>query len=143
MFSPEEMDMLIDLFRTEMDELTKECGKVLLALEDKADNAERATAATAAFRYAHTIKGAACTLGYDRIAEIANQLEDVFSALEKNELQWTPAVVDTLIGALDAIGDLAATSRPDDPVGAVETSLVRRMRSLLIRPEGCRSPRES
>ena len=69
----------------------------------------------ALFRAVHTLKGAAYTVGCDVVGRMAHRAEDILGAIRERRLRWSPAVVDTLFRATDAIKVLLGT--PDAPGG--------------------------
>lgn len=54
-------------------------------------------------RVAHTLKGAANTVGVRGIANLTHHLEDIFLALSKHERLPTPALANTLMNAADCL----------------------------------------
>ncbi|MHB1389933.1 MAG: hybrid sensor histidine kinase/response regulator [Thermoleophilia bacterium] len=58
------------------------------------------------FREAHTLKGSAGMMGLPAIKEIAHRVEDVFSALQKGQLQVEGPLIDTLLGSVDRISEI-------------------------------------
>ena len=64
----------------------------------------------------HTLKGAAYTVGCEVVGRMAHRAEDVLGAIRERRLRWSPAVMETLFRATDAIKVLLAT--PDAP-GAI------------------------
>jgi two-component system chemotaxis sensor kinase CheA len=54
-------------------------------------------------RLSHSCKGAAATMGYDKMAEYFHHLEDVFSSAKDGKLALTPEAVDALLQAIDEL----------------------------------------
>jgi chemosensory pili system protein ChpA (sensor histidine kinase/response regulator) len=79
----------------------------------------------ALFRAVHTLKGAAYTVGCEPVAQIAHQAEDVLDAVREHRLRWSPAVLDTLYRATDAIKALLEASEvpSGDPATVIEGAL--------------------
>jgi chemosensory pili system protein ChpA (sensor histidine kinase/response regulator) len=79
----------------------------------------------ALFRAVHTLKGAAYTVGCDVVGRMAHRVEDVLDAVRERRLDWSPAVVEVLVRATEAMKVLVGT--PDaslgDPAAVVEAAL--------------------
>ena len=58
------------------------------------------------FRIIHTLKGNAMGMGYDKIAELAHVMEDVFGAIKEGEIKLERELVDSLFRANDKLGGL-------------------------------------
>jgi chemosensory pili system protein ChpA (sensor histidine kinase/response regulator) len=86
----------------------------LLALEQEGPDASEVEL-HALFRAVHTLKGAAYTVGCEAVGQVAHRAEDVLGAVRERRLRWSPAVMDTLLRAADAIKALLGIS--DTPVG--------------------------
>jgi len=55
------------------------------------------------FRGAHSVKGSSALVGFEDVSELAHRLEDVLGELRDGAREASPAVVDGLLGAFDAI----------------------------------------
>lgn len=55
------------------------------------------------FRCAHSVKGGAATFGFGDVAELTHQMETLLDKLRRHELAPTPAMVDVLLQAGDAL----------------------------------------
>ena len=94
-------------------------GNGLSMLSDKPDDAETINVL---FRAAHTIKGSARMLKLGTVTETAHKLEDVLGALRDGQIAVTPALIDLVSRAADAIATLLDTIAdgaelpPPDPV---------------------------
>lgn len=58
------------------------------------------------FRAAHSLKGAARTVGFGEIADISHEVEDILSALRDREVQFDSELANQVFSRLDAIKDL-------------------------------------
>jgi chemosensory pili system protein ChpA (sensor histidine kinase/response regulator) len=68
-------------------------------------------------RAAHTFKGAAASIGFDSLAHLVHQMEDVIEHHLENNLSLTSPVLDLLFDAADALDSLIA------PDGSTEVSI--------------------
>jgi len=55
------------------------------------------------FRAVHTVKGMSAAMGYDAVRDLSHALEALLDQLRREELQVTPAVIDTLFEAVDTL----------------------------------------
>jgi two-component system, chemotaxis family, sensor kinase CheA len=72
----------------------------LLQLEQEPDNVDKVNEI---FRVAHTIKGMAATMGFNKMAELTHKMEDVLSEFREGELSVTQNVVTVLFKCLDTL----------------------------------------
>jgi len=91
------------------------------------------------FRAIHTVKGMAATMGYAGVAELAHRIENLLDVLRKGEKDATPAVLDLLFKAGDAlekgIGS-AVDGRPGDAPVALLEALDKAAGGAGRRPSG-------
>ncbi len=108
--SSEPDQMILQLFRSEVESHSETLTSSLLALEQDptaTTNLERM------MRAAHSIKGAARIVRVDSAADVAHVMEDCFVAAQNGKLSITPDDVDILLRGVDLLGKLsAATSDP-------------------------------
>lgn len=101
-----------DIFLAEAQEHVEALNAGLLALE-RNSNDEEALAET--FRAAHSLKGAAATMGYEDLARLAHTLEDRLEALRQGTVSLTPALADLLFRTVDILNGLLADIAADRP----------------------------
>ena len=119
-----------ELFRTESQDQLGTINRALLQLEDSGKGAamgggagegaegggeaggDAARAAIAeVFRAVHTVKGMSATMGYQAVAEYAHELESLLDRMRGGKHAVTPAVMDGLFAAADALeGAIAVAS---------------------------------
>src|SRR5262249_55407890 len=111
-------------FGPETTELLETITRMLVDLEQRGADPSEADV-PALFRAVHTLKGAAYTVGCEAIAQIAHRAEDVLDAVRDRRLRWSPAVMDTLFQATEAIKTLldGADVPGGDPATVVEDAL--------------------
>ena len=85
------------------------------------------------FRIAHSFKGMSATMGFEKIAELTHNMEDVFELLRQRTNGLPSEAIDTVFACLDAL--LAATEsiETDGQEDLDPAPLVKRLRSL-VRP---------
>ncbi len=91
------------LFLTEALENFEELNRLFVELE-KDISSKKAIANI--FRIVHTLKGNAMGMGYDKIADLAHVMEDVFGAIKNGEVVPDKELVDSLFRANDKLGGL-------------------------------------
>ncbi len=91
------------LFLTEALENFEELNRLFVELEK--DHSSK-KAITNIFRIVHTLKGNAMGMGYDKIADLAHTMEDVFGAIKGGEIALDKELVDSLFRANDKLGGL-------------------------------------
>lgn len=113
---------LIRIFLSELDERLTTFDADLLALENPGPVDERAETVTRLFRDAHSLKGAAASIGAGGIEMMCQELEDTLAALRDGTRVLDDACCDGLFAAADALRDagriLAAGSVPETATAA-------------------------
>jgi len=117
----------LDAFREESEEHLSRLSAGILELERRAADPE---AIAALFRSAHTIKGGARMMGYPEIGELANRVEDVLDGLRRGRLRPSPAMVDGLLAAVDALQRQIATVAGGGRLTASDASLLEWLERL-------------
>ena len=83
-FSPEEFDEILNIFRSETEEIVQKLNNNLLQLESNPDNDELLVYL---FRDAHSLKGAARMIGFNNIQRLAHKAEDVLGLAKEKKLK--------------------------------------------------------
>ena len=97
---PEWNNKFKDLFCTEAEDQLATLSHTLLEIEKNPDDVERYATL---MRAAHTIKGAAATMGYNQMAKLAHTLEDLFHAGERKAIIFSPEAISAALSGLDCI----------------------------------------
>nr|NIT36913.1 hypothetical protein [candidate division Zixibacteria bacterium] len=117
------------LFRAEGAEHVNRITELLLAWERGSIDA---AGLEELFRAAHSLKGAASTVGVDDLAEIAHAMEDVFGAVKRGEIKYDAAVSSEILTALDAITAILERAAPGEVGEKAEARAVAaRVKRLL------------
>ena len=95
-----ETNQYMDMFLDESHEHLQSLNDGLLGLED---NAEDLSILNEIFRNAHTLKGMSATMGYNKIAELTHEMEDVLDMLRKEQLKINSDIIDTLFKCVDSL----------------------------------------
>lgn len=89
--------------------------KMLLNLEQNPSNIE---AVGEIFRAAHTLKGMSATMGFEKVAHLTHEMENLLDKLRNNQLAVTPPVIDLIFETFDILRTLV-----DDSINQTESSV--------------------
>jgi len=92
------------------------------------------------FRHAHSLKGMAASMQFDRIAELAHGVEDLLSKVRSNELSLSPAMIDLLLEGCDTLGGMVATIETGQDNLPDCTDVVRRLTTYSPVPQSFSAP---
>lgn len=88
------------IFLEEVIDNLQSLNESLLKLEKNPQNIEKINEI---FRIAHTIKGMAATMGFNKMTELTHKMEDVLSKFKNGELTANEEIVTVLFGCLDIL----------------------------------------
>ncbi len=118
----------MDMFLDESHEHLQSLNDGLLSLED---NMQDTSVVNEIFRNAHTLKGMSATMGYNKIAELTHEMEDVLDLIRKDQLDLNEDIIDTLFKCVDSLGqmiDSVGNGEAEDVVDV--TDLVKKLSSI-------------
>jgi len=95
-----DMSQYLEIFIDETKEHLQSLNESLLQLEQ---NPKDTATLNEIFRVAHTLKGMAGTMGFNKMAKLTHDMENVLHALRNNEISVNSKLVDTLFMCLDAL----------------------------------------
>ena len=98
-----ENEEYLDIFISESREYLTSLDQSILELERNPEDRE---ILNEIFRYAHTLKGMASTMGFNSIAEVSHQMENLLDRVRKNEISISSDLIDVLLEALDILKDI-------------------------------------
>src|ERR1700687_5420408 len=84
------------------------------------------------FRHAHSVKGRAASMGFERTAALAHHLEDLVQLIRQDASLLTGELVDLMLSAADALSSQvrsAADGQPIDGNPTLEAALAARVSS--------------
>ncbi|WP_409253721.1 chemotaxis protein CheW [Bacillus sp. SCS-153A] len=93
-----EMNQYLEVFIEESKEHLQTCNEQLLALEK---NPENLSIVNEIFRSAHTLKGMAATMGYEDLASLTHQMENVLDAIRNSKIQVSSLILDVVFMSVD------------------------------------------
>lgn len=95
-----DMSQYLEIFIEESKEHLQGLNQSLLQLEK---NPQDVPILNEIFRVAHTLKGMAGTMGFNKMAKLTHDMENVLHALRNNEIKVNTNLVDLLFRCLDAL----------------------------------------
>lgn len=132
-----ETNQYMDMFLDESKEHLQSLNDGLLGLED---NAEDLSILNEIFRNAHTLKGMSATMGYNKIAELTHEMEDVLDMLRKEQLKVTGDIIDTLFKCIDSLEQMINNVANGDPEDLIDVSELVAKLTAIMRGEGAPAP---
>ncbi len=90
------MGMYVDGSRENLDLMDK----YLLALEQDPSNVE---AVGEIFRAAHTLKGMSATMGFEKVAHLTHEMENILDKLRNHQIQVTSDIIDVVFETFDIL----------------------------------------
>lgn len=81
--------------------------RMLLALEQNPSNLE---AVEEIFRAAHTLKGMSGTMGFEKIAHLTHEMENILDKLRSKQMAVTPQIIDVIFETFDVLRTLVGDS---------------------------------
>ncbi|MCW2277921.1 chemotaxis protein CheA [Heliophilum fasciatum] len=121
-----DMNQYMDMFMEESREHLQSLNQKILELEANPDNH---AILDEIFRSAHTLKGMSATMGYERIAELTHEMENVLSELRNAKMAVNTNIIDLLFRCLDALENMVESIVGGDNGDMNVTDLVNRLRS--------------
>ncbi|MEH7234752.1 chemotaxis protein CheA [Bacillus sp. JJ1562] len=98
-----EMDQYLEVFIEESKEHLQACNEHLLELEKEPENI---SIVNEIFRSAHTLKGMSATMGYDDLASLTHQMENVLDGIRNMKINVTPSLLDIVLKAVDYLEEM-------------------------------------
>ncbi|MCL7488128.1 MAG: Hpt domain-containing protein [Desulfobulbaceae bacterium] len=118
------LKQMLQDFLEEALELLDQLNLVLIQLEDEPENED---SINQIFRIVHTIKGSAAFAGLEEMSGIGRKMEEIFGQVRKGELKVTPAVVDLMFEAMDALSALRESAASGAPAQVDTPEILSRL----------------
>ncbi|MBB6443863.1 chemotaxis protein CheA [Bacillus benzoevorans] len=93
-----DISQYLEVFIEESKEHLQSCNENLLMLEK---NPEDLSIVNEIFRSAHTLKGMSATMGYEDLASLTHQMENVLDAIRQKKISFNPEILDVVFLAVD------------------------------------------
>jgi two-component system chemotaxis sensor kinase CheA len=119
-----DMNQYLSMFIDESNDHLQSLNESMMGLEA---NPEDLSIVQVIFRSAHTLKGMAATMGFEDLASLTHQMENVLDLVRNNKLRMQDFIFDTLFKSLDAlesmVEDITSGGEGKADVSAIVTSL--------------------
>ena len=122
----------MEMFLDESHEHLQSLNDGLLSLEQ---NGTDMSVLNEIFRNAHTLKGMSATMGYNKIAELTHEMEDVLDLLRKEKLELSEDLVDILFKCVDSLQAMIDNVGNGDPEDLVDVSDLVAKLSAISKPD--------
>lgn len=107
----------MEMFLAESQDHLQSLNERLLDLEKDPTDSE---AINEIFRSAHTLKGMSATMGYNAIAELTHDMENVLDLVRNDKLKADENIIDLLFKCIDALQQMVANVSNGDPDDSVD-----------------------
>jgi two-component system, chemotaxis family, sensor kinase CheA len=98
-----DMSQYLEVFIEESKEHLQACNEHLLELEKKPEDL---TIVNEIFRSAHTLKGMSATMGYEDLASLTHQMENILDAIRQKKLSVKPELLDIVFLATEHLEEM-------------------------------------
>ncbi|MER2058546.1 MAG: chemotaxis protein CheA [Niallia sp.] len=105
-----EMSQYLEVFIEESKEHLQACNEHLLELEKDPENLQ---IVNEIFRAAHTLKGMSATMGYEDLASLTHQMENVLDAIRNKKIVFSPEILDVIFLAVDDLDAMVESIASD------------------------------
>lgn len=127
-----DMNQYLEVFIEESKEHLQACNEKLLVLEK---NPNDLSIVNDIFRSAHTLKGMSATMGYEDLANLTHQMENVLDAIRNEKLSVTPTFLDIVFASVDNLEEMVF-SIAEGGDGKKDVTVVVEMLKKLERGQG-------
>lgn len=121
-------NIYLDVFFEETDTYLGTLNDDVLKLEGNPEDIE---VLNAIFRSAHTLKGMAATMGYETMAKLTHQMENVFELLKNAEIKATHDTVTLIFNCLDTLSEIVEDLRAGGDGDLEVTGLVDELKQIV------------
>ncbi|KPU28195.1 chemotaxis protein CheA [Caloranaerobacter sp. TR13] len=132
-----DISQYLDIFIDESKEHLHNLNGSLLSLEKNPDDKELINEI---FRVAHTLKGMSGTMGFNKIANLTHEMENLLDAIRNDRLAINTDIIDLLFKCFDALEEYINIIATEGEEGEQDNrDLIIKLNSVLNNNEGCRS----
>lgn len=119
-----DLNQYLSMFLDEANDHLQALNEHMLELENRPDDV---SIVQVIFRSAHTLKGMSATMGYEDLASLTHEMENVLDLVRNHQLAMDEFIFDTLFKSLDAlesmVSDIANGGEGKEDVSSIVTSL--------------------
>ncbi len=120
-----------DLFRAEARDRLEEMNTSLLAIE----RGEGIECVAELFRAVHTVKGMSAAMGYTSVRDISHAFEALLELMRRQAIGLSPAVIDALFVAVDALEAAIAAVSADESATTDVSEVVAMLDAISAQPD--------
>jgi len=124
---PEFFKELISMFKMETDEHIKTIHAGLDSLAGNATGADRHNTIEEVFRSAHSLKGAARTVGLVDIESAGKQLEYFFSLIKNDQMELNSELTSLFHDIVDKLGSLISTLNDQGEISGSTVEVIQQL----------------
>ncbi|MCP3739114.1 chemotaxis protein CheW [Rossellomorea sp. BNER] len=122
-----DMNQYIDVFIEESKEHLQTCNEQLLELEKHPDNL---IIVNEIFRSAHTLKGMSATMGYEDLANLTHNMENVLDGIRNQKISITSNLLDIVFQAVDDLEEMVVSIADGGDGKKDVTEIVQRLEAV-------------
>lgn len=135
-----DMNQYLEIFIEESKENLQTMNSNLLYLEK---SPEDINALNDIFRVAHTLKGMSATMGYNNIAHLTHEMENVLDCIRKDKMEVTGNIIDILFECFDELESYIYNIQNDGSEGENKsTGLINRLQNIKSGDSGTQTVKE-
>ncbi|WML43722.1 chemotaxis protein CheA [Neobacillus sp. PS3-40] len=122
-----DMNQYLEIFIEESKEHLQACNQHLLELEKNPDNL---AIVNEIFRSAHTLKGMSATMGYEDLASLTHQMENILDAIRQSQLPVTAELIDVVFSATDHLEEMVQSISEGGDGKCDVTEVIQKLKQL-------------
>lgn len=124
-----EINQYIDIFIEESNENLQNMNDCLLKLENEPENIELLNEI---FRVSHTLKGMSATMGFEKMAKLTHQMENLLQELRNEKISINTNIIDVLFQCFDKLEQYISNIIQESKEGDIEvTNLIGKLDELV------------
>ncbi|WP_310829076.1 chemotaxis protein CheA [Paenibacillus pedocola] len=123
-----DMNQYLSMFIDESNDHLQSLNESMMGLEA---NPEDISIVQVIFRSAHTLKGMAATMGFEDLASLTHQMENVLDLVRNNKLRMQDFIFDTLFKSLDALESMVEDITGGGEGKADVTAIVSSLQAIV------------
>ncbi len=130
-------DELTQIFLDESEEEIRELETGLMKLEEQGEDADTINRV---FRAAHTIKGSAGLIGFEKVSNFTHTIENILDRIRNNQLKVTKKLISHLLESVDVLKRMISASAEGEEI---DSMAVEDITNRLKRFSGLEAPAEA
>lgn len=126
-------DSYREIFLSESQEYLNNISKRLIRLEEAPGDSE---SLNEIFRCLHTLKGMSATMGFDKLAQLSHQMEDLLDDLRNKRKKVTSEIIDRLFYGVDMLGQLIEDVKLNQDSTVDTSNYLKGLKNIFSGQEG-------